>query len=211
MTPGFCPPEQVIGAPLAFENDVYSFTTTVLSMLAGGTAWMADPHGWLAGPLAGGLAPEVSQLLAAGIAREPSARRVSPQQLITALGPAAASWPADGGTVVEPELAVPARQVISPSTIRPDEPAQTLGTGAATLTLTAAAEPDEIAAAAQQVWGFVDLRATTRIGWPCSCSRRSPQLEPEMPERSIWRHPAMIASIALAIVLVVLGLVLLFV
>ena len=163
VTPGFCPPEQVLGAPLAFENDVYSFAATVLSMLSGGTAWMADPHGWLAGPLAGGLAPEVTELLAAGIAREPSSRRMSPQQLVAALGPTAAAWPADGGTVIEPELAVPARQVISPSTIRPDEPGHALAAPATTATATLTAEPelDEIAAAAQQVWGFVDLRAVT--------------------------------------------------
>ena len=199
-----------MGSPLTFENDVYSFTATVLSMLAGGTAWMADPHGWLAGPLAGGLAPEVTQLLAAGIAREPSARRVSPQQLITALGPSAASWPADGGTVVEPELAVPARQVISPSTIQPDEPGQALGV--ATLAPPRADdEPDEIAAAAQQVWGFVDLRATTMDRLALQLQPPQPPPEPEVQERSIWRHPAMIASIALAVVLVLLGLILLIV
>lgn len=207
VTPGFCPPEQVIGAPLAFENDVYSFTATVLSLLSGGTAWMADPHGWLAGPLAGGLAPEVTELLAAGVAREPATRRVSPQQLVAALSPTVAAWPASGGTVVEPELAVPARQVISPSTIRPDEPGQSLL--AATATLTAEPDLDEVAAAAQQVWGFVDLRAATRDRLSLQLQPPQPALEPELAERSIWRHPAMIASIALSVLLVLLGVALL--
>lgn len=211
VTPGFCPPEQLLGAPLAFENDVYSFTATVLSMLAGGTAWMADPHGWLAGPLAGGLGPDLTALLAAGIAKDPSARRVSPQQLVAALGPAGAAWPADGdGTVIEPELAVPARQVVSPSTIRPDEPARPLADRPAAATATLA-EPDELSAAAQQVWGFVDLRATTMDRLALQLQPPQPRLEPDEEERSIWRHPAMIASIALAVVLVVVGLIFLFV
>lgn len=209
VTPGFCPPEQLQGAPLAFENDVYSFAATVLSMLSGGTGWMADPHGWLTGPLAGGLDPDLAGLLATGIARDPSARRVSPQQLIAALGPATA-WPADGsGAVVEPELAVPARQVISPSTIQPDEPSQPARPlTAPTATLTTEPELDELAAAAQQVWGFVDLRATTRDRLALQLQPPQPALEPELAERSIWRHPAMIASIVLAVALVVLCLIL---
>ncbi|HEX2904974.1 MAG TPA: hypothetical protein VHO01_16085 [Jatrophihabitans sp.] len=202
VTPGFCPPEQLQGAPLAFENDVYSFAATVLCLLSGGTAWMADPHGWLAGPLAGGLAPEVTELLAAGIARDPAARRVSPQQLVAALGPASAAWPAQGGSVIEPELAVPARQVISPSAIRPGEPAQTLLPAAATATVAVAPERDELADAAQQVWGFVDLRAATTDRLALQLQPPQPSLEPELAERSVWRHPAMIASLVLAAALV---------
>ena len=208
VTPGFCPPEQLMGAPLSFETDVYSFTATVLSALSGGTAWMADPHGWLTGPLAGGLAPELVELLAAGIAREPGQRRVSPQQLITALGPAQAAWPADGGVVVEPELAVPARQVISPSTVRPDEPSAALAL--ADRPAAGAGESlDEVALAAQQVWGFVDLRAATMDRLALQLQPPQPELEPELAERSIWRHPAMITSLALAGALIVLVIVLL--
>jgi len=208
VTPGFCPPEQLMGAPLSFENDVYSFTATVLTALAGGTAWMADPAGWLAGPMAGALSPELVGLLAAGIARDPAERRVSPQQLITCLGPAAAAWPAEGNPAPAPEPVVPTRQVLSPRTIGPGEPAQPVP---APRTGTIVADEDELVRAAQQVWGFIDLRATTMDRLALQLQPPPSELEPEAVEPSIWRHPAMIASLVAGSVLVLLAVVLLIV
>jgi hypothetical protein len=219
---GFSPPEQLTGTPLAFENDVYGFTATVISLLSGGTAWLADPTRWLESPLAAELPADAIKLLRAGIAADPSVRRLSPPQLIASLGGDAATV-AQRGSVPAADLAVPDRQVLTPVPIQPAQSVEGIGPNAAAnspsvnaLSASAAAPGaatdlgTELALAAHQVWGFVDLRAVTMDRLALQLQQQVPAAEPEVEERPIWRHPAMIASIIAAVLLVALSLGLIF-
>jgi len=203
VTVGYCPPEQLAGRPLAFENDVYSFTALVISLLTGGTGWLADPAGWLASPLAADLPTGVIDLLRAGIAADPAARRVSPQQLVAALagGPSPAPAPA-----VQPELVVANRQVLDPVPATAGAPLP------AGVPLPEVTEPEprdrpteQLLAAAHQTWGFVDLRAVTMDRLALQLRPPAPEPEPDPADRPIWRHPAMLVSLVLAVLLVAAG------
>ena len=204
VTVGFCPPEQLAGRPLAFENDVYSFTALVITLLAGGTGWLADPAGWLAGPLAAGLPPGAVDLLRAGIAADPAVRRVSPQQLVATLagGPRSTGAPS-----ARPELVVANRQVLDPVPAAVGAPPA----GATRLAVTQPPpEPrdrptEQLLAAAHQTWGFVDLRAVTMDRLALQLRPPAPEPEPDPADRPIWRHPAMLVSLLLAVLLVTAG------
>lgn len=225
VTVGFCPPEQISGRPLAVANDTYSFTSTVLTSLTGGTGWLADPPGWLASAAASRLQSALLQALRAGIATDPAARRTDPGQLVAALAgdtvaaraaprlsdrtgrPDRTAGPSAGGSTVEPELVVAERQVLTPALLAAPRP----GAGPSSAGPATAGQPavagqlSDLAAAAHQVWGFVDLRAATSERLALQLQEPDPEPELAPAQRPIWRHPAMIASTALAALLIVLG------
>ncbi|MEO6700921.1 MAG: hypothetical protein ABI140_22235 [Jatrophihabitantaceae bacterium] len=223
VTVGFCPPEQLTGQPLAVANDSFAFASTVLTALTGSTAWMADPAGWLASPAAGELAVPVADALRSALSVDPSARQAHPRQLAAALlaeHPAGhptgravqhlVEKPDQPGTLSQATAAMPvqqSRQVLAPvlAGAPPTDPAA----GSPVATASKAADPPpltELVAAAQQVWGFGDLRAVTvdRL----ILQLQPPPAEPEevAADRPIWRHPAMIVSMALAAVLILIGI-----
>ncbi len=212
VTVGFCPPEQLTGQPLAVTNDTYSFTSTVLTALTGSTAWMADPAAWLDAAATQLPAPAVLALRL-GLAADPAARQSDPQRLLAALGgpvasPAPTPAPLTSQPVRQPtaEVLVGERQVLAPTVTSspppPPYPATTVAAESLQPPLT------ELAAAAQQVWGFVDLRAVTVDRLALQLQPPEPETEVIADERSIWRHPAMIASIGLAVALVLLAVLL---
>ena len=222
VTVGFCPPEQVSGARLAVENDTYAFAATVLTALTGSTGWMADPQGWLRSAEAqrlpattlAALPATTLAALRAALSPEPAARRTGAAQLVELL--AAGDPPATGDghrpgsaggmrTETQPELLVSERQVLSP---RIAEPEQVLPPGAVLAPTATAQAPSELATAAQQAWGFVDLRAVTQDRLPLQLREPEPEPEEQAEERSIWRSPAMIVSLALAGLLILVAIVL---
>jgi serine/threonine protein kinase len=216
VTVGFCPPEQLTGQPLTIANDTYSFTSTVLTALTGSTAWMADPAGWFGSAAATRLPPQALTALRLGLAADPSGRQSDPERLLAALAgatpPPANPMPVapmpvrrQPITYPEPEVLVGERQVLNPATA--DPPLPTVYPAVPTPPVkTAEPQLTELAAAAQQVWGFVDLRAVTVDRLALQLQPPEPELEVIADERSIWRHPAMIASIGLAVALVLLAI-----
>jgi hypothetical protein len=161
-------------------------------------ARLTDPLPW----------PAVAAL-SLGLSIDPATRVISESAIVASL--AATTRPV--ADAAPSSTAEPERRVLTPI------PAAGRGEpGLPDPIATVASEPaeirprtDDLTLAAQQVWGFVDLRAVTqqRLALQLQASDPEPDLDDAAGERPIWRHPAMIVSLCVAALLIAIALVLL--
>jgi hypothetical protein len=200
LTPGFAAPELVAGARAMPAADVYSLAVVILTALTGGVDWLRVPEAAL-----DALPPPAQNALRTALNPCPDGRRIGPRDLVVALAEArlppltAATGPAEVGQ----RIAFDKDPGADPASASAPGPAgRTHGERAANgdvaaPTATAADGPD---LSARSPWGAVALDART-VDRPPLLPRPEASAEAVATSKPLWRHPAMLASIAAALVM----------
>jgi hypothetical protein len=186
--------------------DLYGFAVTIAVALLGPSTSATNRNVWLKQ-----LPASLAAALGTDLDSDPSKRTVSPLQLIDVMAaastsPVAVDPPTARAVPTEPTY----EQLATPGLFRPRHATASTATSAVASAYDALPDPHrDLRIAAEQTFGPVDLRAVTVDRLDLRLHTES-VAEPDGENlRSLWRRPAMIASIVVALALIITAIVLL--